>query len=381
MIGQSGAGSQVIRQAVRVLLVAPVPPPYGGMALQAGLLGRLLRKEGHAVEAISANPSLPVQLRFLDRIPGVRTLARTSAIWLKLWSPAAHADVVHVFAASWVYFFTVVCAAVLIGRLRGKRVVLNYRGGDAGPFFKRYGWLAGPIFRLASSVTAPSEFLAKLIQAAFHVPVLIVPNIIDSSAFEYRKRTVILPKLLVTRHLEEMYDVSSVIRAFRLVQDHFPGASLWIAGTGSQESKLRELAAELKLEGVRFLGHVEHRDLPGIYNQCDIYVNASKVDNFPGALIEAAAAGLAVVSTGAGGIPAIFENGKTAVLVEPGAWEELGLAVRKVLMTPHLTEAMTTNALAVASMCDWTEVRRKLWKSYGLETADPVAEAVGVLEN
>jgi glycosyltransferase involved in cell wall biosynthesis len=366
---------------MRVLLVAPVPPPYGGMALQAGLLGRLLRKDGHTVALFPANPPLPRRLQILDRIPGVRTLTRTALIWLHLWTPVRQADVVHVFAASWVYFFTVVCASVVVGRVLGRRVVLNYRGGGAGAFIDRFGWFAGPILRMASAVTAPSEFLAGLIRGRFHIPVLIVPNIVDSCAFEYRKRKTIQPKMLVTRHLEEIYDVESVIRAFRLVQNEHPEASLWIAGTGRQEQYLRELVSQLNLRQVRFLGHVDHADLPGIYNQCDIYINASRVDNFPGALIEASAAGLVVVSTGAGGIPAIFENEVTALLVEPGDWSNLGLAVQRVLTIPGLAENMTTNALRLARMCDWTEVRRTLWKSYGWQAAGAAVETVGALEN
>ena len=42
------------------------------------------------------------------------------------------------------------------------------------------------------------------------------------------------------------------------------------------------------------------------------------MDNFPGSLIEASAAGLAVVSTTAGGIPAMYENRRTAIFSRAG---------------------------------------------------------------
>jgi len=47
-------------------------------------------------------------------------------------------------------------------------------------FFESWGWLAGPCFRLADAITAPSGFLAEVIQGRFQAHVDIVPNLLDS---------------------------------------------------------------------------------------------------------------------------------------------------------------------------------------------------------
>jgi len=349
----------------RVLIVAPAAPPYGGMALQARQLTNLLRGDGVPVDFFPSNFSLPNGLRFAGRIPGLRTAARVLLIWPKLWNSLRHVAVVHIFAASWWYFFLVVYPAVVLGRLRGKTVVLNYRGGEAQRFFRWFRWAASPAFRLAGVISAPSEFLGGMIRKHFRVPVIVVPNILDSATFAFRSRSRVQPRILVTRHLEPPYDVESVLRAFALVQESYPEASLWIAGSGSQEGYLRGLTAAWNLHNVRFLGNVPHAELPAIYDQCDIYLNASRVDNFPGALIEASAAGLVVVSTAAGGIPFIYDNGKTALLAEPGDWRELGAAVQKVLTSPALAVDLSTAALALVRACDWNEVRKALYQAYG----------------
>ncbi len=350
----------------RVLLVAPSPPPYGGMALQSRLLEKLLQNDGISVAFFPSNFALRGWLGPLNHISGVRTLVRGVLIWPRLWEAVRQTEIVHVLAASWLYFFLVVWPAVMVGRACRKRVVLNYRGGEAARFFRQYGWLARPVFKLASVVTAPSNFLAEVIGNHFGIPVAIVPNILDLSAFQYRERSSFQPKLLVTRHLEKMYDVESVLRAFQMVQEHHPEASLWIAGVGSQEGCLRRLVSEWGLQNVRFLGYVAHEDLPGICDQCDVLVNASRVDNFPGALLEASAAGLVVVSTGAGGIPFVYQDSKDAVLVEPGDWQGLGWAVQKVLDHPTMGADLTKAALAMARNCDWKEVRKSLYAVYGL---------------
>ena len=51
------------------------------------------------------------------------------------------------------------------------------------------------------------------------------------------------PKLLVTRSLEEIYNVGCVIRAFKKVHDYFPESSLGIVGDGSQRQALEKLVA------------------------------------------------------------------------------------------------------------------------------------------
>lgn len=351
----------------RILLIAPSPPPYGGMALQARLLERLLRADGIPVTFVASNLPFPGGLRVAGRIPGLRTLLRFMMLCRKLWIEAGRAGIVHVLAASWLYFFVLVAPAVLIGRIRGKRVVLNYRGGHAGQFFQWWGWAARPILKLADIITTPSEFLAQLIRRRFGVPVLIVSNILDLSAFRFRQRTMPQPKMLVTRHLEKIYDIESVLRAFQVVQRMHPDASLRIAGAGSEESHLRNLVSTWDLKNVTFLGHVPQSDLPAVYDQCDILLNASRVDNFPGALLEAAAAGLVVITTGAGGIPFIFNHGENALIVEPGDWNGLALAVENVLQHSTLAQDLTAAALKVARACDWQEVRKSLYAAYGFE--------------
>ena len=364
----------------RVLLIGPQAPPYGGVALQAQSLRELMTQEGTAITFLAANLPFPGPLRFLEKLRGARPFLRSILFCGRLWKTLPRVDVVHILACSWLYFFLVVGPAVILSRMRGKRVVLNYRGGEAKRFFRWWGWIARPVFQLANVVTVPSNFLAEVIRNCFGVPVVIVPNILDLSLFKYRARTALRPKMLVTRHLEKLYDIESVLKAFRTVQSHYPEASLWIAGTGSQEQHLRSLVAEWNLRNVRFGGHVDHRGLAEIYDQCDILLNASRADNFPGALLEASAAGLAVVSTNPGGIPYIYENEKSALLVEPGDSVGLAVAVEKLLREPSLARDLTTRAATLAGECDWKKVRRQLYEAYGFFVEEIHEELAGALQ-
>lgn len=349
----------------RVLLVAPVPPPYGGVALQAKQLRKLIRQDGIAADQLAHNQPFPVWLRFLERVPALRTFLRAGLFYIRFWRQVRNQDVVHILASSWLNCLLVVCPAILMARLRGKKVVLNYRGGDADQFLKWWGWLTKPFFQMANVTTAPSRFLSQVIQKRIGIPVTIVPNMVNFSLFRYRERFSFQPKMVATRHLEDAYDVESVLRAFRQIQLNFPDASLWIAGTGSEEVRLRKLASVWKLGNVRFLGYVDHQALPGIYDQCDILLNGSRIDNFPGSLMEASASGLVVVSTNAGGIPFIYENGKNALLVDVGDWRALAAQVELVLRHQDLARQLTSAGVDLCRQCDWQNVRRALYEVYG----------------
>jgi glycosyltransferase involved in cell wall biosynthesis len=350
------------------------------MALQAQQLVKLLRMDGNFVVFFPSNVAFPEGLAWLDHLPGLRTFVRSALIWIGLWKKVRQVEIVHVLAASWVYFFTVVYPATIVGRILGKRLILNYRGGEATRFFARWGWLATPVFKMADVITAPSDFLAGVIQAQFRVPIVIVPNILNLSTFNYRQRMSFGPTMLVSRHLEKIYDIESVVKAFRAVQEDYPEASLLIAGTGSQEERLRNLVSIWRLKNVTFLGRIDHEQLAPIYDQCDILLNASTVDNFPAALLEASAAGLVVVSTSPGGIPFIYQDGKSALLVKPGDWQGLAAAVGKVLRNPSLATRLTTEAAALARTCDWVDVRRSLYGAYGVPLAEPKGKVIGSAE-
>lgn len=371
-----------------VLLIGPKVPPYGGMAIQGRLMQELMASEGISTYFLASNLPFPKGLAFLDRFRGVRPFLRSINFCIQLWRLLPRVEVVHILACSWLYFFVIVCPAVAISRLHGKRVILNYRGGQADDFLRRSAFALKPFFRLAHVVTAPSQFLVNVLGKRVGVQVEIVPNIVNFNRFAHRERNPMQPKMIVTRHLLKLYDIESVIRAFELVQERYPEASLLIVGTGNQEGYLRGLVAKLALRNVEFLGYVPQENLPAIYDRCDILLNASLADNFPGSLVEAAAAGLVVVSTAVGGIPYIFENGASAILVQPGDWNGLGDGVLRALADHAFAARLRAEALKQCQKFDWKNVRRALYRLYGFEqdpagargTPGAVTEACLVLQ-
>jgi L-malate glycosyltransferase len=342
-----------------VAIVAPVPPPYGGMALQGGALRDNLSREGVSVVIIPTNPLLflgMVKVRFL------RTFLQTLVYLYRLIRFIPQVSVVHILAASYFYFFARVAPAVLLSRIFGRRVIVNYRGGEASLFFSKYGWLTRPVLRLASLITVPSRYLEKCFQEQGFA-CAIVANPIDLDRFKFRNRQQLRPRLLVTRNLEPMYNVAMALQAFAIVKRVYQNSRIDIVGTGSEAQKLKAWVEDNGLEGVFFHGAVRNDEMPKYLQEADILLNPTNVDNLPMSLIEAFATGLPVVSTKVGGIPDLVGE-ETALLVEAGNYHEMAEKILCLLASPDLAQGIITSARKLSENFSWDRIREKLLEVY-----------------
>jgi glycosyltransferase involved in cell wall biosynthesis len=357
----------------KVWIVAPSPPPYGGMSVQAEKLRTRLLAEGIAAEMIPTNPAPHRGFGFLARIPGARTVLREAQYLASLRRIVHDPGVVHHFSASYLFFFLHSAPLLLLGKWSPARVVLNYRGGKAADFLRHWSWAALPLMRIADQVVVPSGFLQQVFQN-HGVSSSVLPNLADTELFPFVEREQLFPRLLVSRNLEPMYDVECVLRAFRMVQEKFPLATLAIAGEGSEAGRLRSLAQEWGLRGVTFYGAVPYAKLPTLYRQNDIYLNASRVDNFPGALVEAACAGLPIVSTGAGGIPEMIRDRENGLLAEVGDDRALARCVLELLDRQDFARGLARTARLWAEQFCWENVFPELLRCYGLRNEPAAVE-------
>lgn len=94
---------------------------------------------------------------------------------------------------------------------------------------------------------------------------------------------------------------------------------LWIGGDGDSRQKLEALARNLGIsDRVRFLGRVEHDDLPALMDLMDVFVVPSLRESFGVVAVEASACCKPVIVTNTGGLPETIEHNKTGFCVEAG---------------------------------------------------------------
>jgi glycosyltransferase involved in cell wall biosynthesis len=105
---------------------------------------------------------------------------------------------------------------------------------------------------------------------------------------------------------------------------------------------------------VRLLGHRD--DVLRILQAADMFVLTSEYEAAPMAILEAMAAGLPVIATAVGGIPAIVADGVSGVLVEPGSPASLIAALERLAHDPELRARMGS-AGAERHRRDWDAER------------------------
>jgi glycosyltransferase involved in cell wall biosynthesis len=330
------------------------------MANQTRQLAKLLRGEGIAVEVVRSNA--PVSPRWIADLRGVRAIARLVPYAASLWSACGRCDVVHLMANSGWAWHLFAAPALWIAAMRGKPVVVNYRGGEAERFLSRSSRIVRMSLRRARIVAVPSRFLHKVF-AGHGIVTEVVPNVVDLTLFAPRgspRPRPEAPHMVVTRNLEAIYDNETAIRALVIVRRAFPSSRMSIAGTGPELDRLRQVALECGVEAaVTFVGRLEREAIAALYQSADVAVNPSRVDNMPNSILEALASGVPVVSTDVGGIPDMVEHGRTALLVPPQDPQAMAESIVRLFNDRALAQRIASAGLADVQQFGWSAVRQK----------------------
>ena len=367
------------RRRLRVAIVAPSLRYVGGQSVQADLLLRHWSGDGD-IEAsfIPVDPDLPLGLRWVRRIPGLRTLVRTPIYLAGLWRGLGDVDIAHIFSASYSSFLVAPVPAWLVARMRRKKVLINYHSGEARDHL-RSSRLARSVLKRVDRRITPSGYLVDVFRE-FSLDAEPVPNIADLAQFRYRERRPLRPHLLCSRGFHPYYCVDHVVEAFAQVQRAYPEAVLDLVGGGSLEPEIRRLASELGLSGVNFCGVASRKEIGKYYDGADIFINASRLDNMPVSVLEAFASGTPVVTTAPEGMTYLVEHGRTGLLSKPGDPAALAANVLAVLENPQLAEHLAANAMAELGRYGWDSVREQWLRVYrGLAPRRVLVESESVV--
>lgn len=359
-------------------MIGPSLDILGGQAVQAvRLLERLREEPSLQVDFLPINPRLPGVLRNLQQIKYVRTIFTSIAYVWSLLRTVYKYDVLHIFAASYFSFLLAPTPAILIGRLYRRRVLLNYHSGEAEDHLTRWRRSAIPTIRLAHSVVVPSRYLVRVF-ASFGLQAQAIYNLVDTRHFRFRDRAPLQPNFLANRNFEIHYGVDRVLRAFALIQQQIPAATLTVAGDGTQRQALIALAHELNLQHTNFIGQVEPGAIPDVYNAADVYLNGSEIDNQPLSILEAFSCGLPVVTTDAGGIPDIVIDRTNGMLVPCGDYSQMAERALELLRNPELTKRLVQQGREECAKYSWEAVRDawlNVYSSLGQEQLRRKSEA------
>jgi phosphatidylinositol alpha-1,6-mannosyltransferase len=143
-----------------------------------------------------------------------------------------------------------------------------------------------------------------------------------------------------------------------LWQSH-PDAHCLLVGDGPERAALVAAAGQLERPGqVRLLAEADDRTVAAAYAACSVFALPAvqlgpDVEGFGIVCLEAAQAGLPVVTTTAGGVGESVRAGETGFTVEPGDPRALAEALRLLLASPERAKSMGEAGRAWAATFSW----------------------------
>jgi phosphatidyl-myo-inositol alpha-mannosyltransferase len=171
--------------------------------------------------------------------------------------------------------------------------------------------------------------------------------------------------LLFVGRLERRKGLEPLVRAFLTLRADRPRLRLVVVGQGPEGDRCRALVPAAHRDDVVFLGRVPDAELPGCYRAADLYVSpALGGESFGIVLLEAMAAGRAVVASDLPGYRSVVRDGRTGVLVPPGDPHALAAAIGRLLDDPQRRAALAAAGESAAAAYDWPAVTAALRELY-----------------
>src|SRR6185437_13769239 len=118
-------------------------------------------------------------------------------------------------------------------------------------------------------------------------------------------------------------------------------------------------------DAVRLLGVVPHASMSKLFHAADFAVVPS-IWNEPFGMValDAAAAGLPVIASRAGGLAEIVVDGQTGILVPPGDERELATAIMRLAAQPALRQELGTAARRRSLQFTWDRASDRIHRIY-----------------
>jgi glycosyltransferase involved in cell wall biosynthesis len=209
---------------------------------------------------------------------------------------------------------------------RGRFVTTRHFAARRGAHLS--GRLAGVgIRRLVDVQLAISDYVAARVDGPSVVLHPGVPS--EASASSINPSIDRAPVVLVAQRLEAEKKTDVALYAWRRSGLARQGWELHLAGGGAQEQSLRSLAKELEIDdSCRFLGPRD--DLSERYHRASLFFAPTPDEGLGLAVVEAMAAGLPVVASGAGGHLETVGACPEAALFAPGDIDGAALLLRSL---------------------------------------------------
>lgn len=362
-------------------------PTYGGSGVVATELGKALAKKGHSVHFVTYKQPARLDM-FAPNISYHEVSFQNYALFeyppyetalaSNLVDVAEHQnlDLLHVHYA--IPHASAAFIAKQILKQHGKDipVVTTLHGTDITLVGKAPAYRPVVAFSINQSdgVTAVSDSLRQETYANFEVDrdIKVIPNFIDLDRFiktdkDHFKKAIAPNNEKVVAHtsnFRKVKRVEDVIEIFGKVHKEIP-SKLLLIGDGPERPRMEQYCRELGIcNDIRFLGKQDA--VEELLAVSDLFLMPSESESFGLAALEAMACSVPVVSSNAGGIPEVNEQGYSGFLSDVGNVKEMAKNAIHILKNDENLKIFKQNALNQAKKFELNNVLPQ-YENYYLE--------------
>lgn len=218
-----------------------------------------------------------------------------------------------------------------------------------------------------SNIIAVSLYVKNVISDMTQSQIYVIQNGIDFEDIHNVQphKSIEYPSILFVGGLSKVKGIDTLLNAVPIIRKKILNLCVYIAGSGPEENKLKELVKELNIEeNVNFLGYILENEKYSYYKSADVCVFPSRYEPFGIVLLEAMACGKPVVASNVGGIPFVVEEGKTGLLFESGNVEDLADKIMTILKDEELREKMGEAGRERAKEFTWDKIAERTVEVY-----------------
>ncbi len=380
---------------MRIAQVSPYDFAHsGGVQRHIASLSRELKARGHEVSILAPctrnEPAVDigdVDLRTFGRsipVPTAGSIARISfSVWhewrLKSMLQNEKFDIVHIHEPLMPMF------ALTASRFSPSTTIGTFHAFNEGRGRGYMLWkkvLNRGAIRLNGRI-AVSEPAKHFANRYFKGDYTVIPNGLDVDRFS---KPVPKPSILkddamnlvfVGRVNEPRKGLRYALGAYSLLKWQYPKLRLIVVGAGVPDRESYRIMGERSLDDVIFTGPVSEEELPGYYQNADIFLapNTGK-ESFGFIIIEAMSASTPIVASNIPGFASVMTDGKEGLMVPPKDEAALAEAIKKLIENPGLRAQLGVDGRATVHQYRWSHVADSVLNYYDkVQEKQPVPPA------
>ncbi len=270
-------------------------------------------------------------------------------------------------------------AVLLAARAHGVPSVVSIQGGDGhwvGSCCETHRVAMCAVLAHADALLiGGTSFVAEVCGRLGSDPArfTIVPGAVDTARFARSTRDG-LPadhagpvRLLYHGRVDRRKGVLDFIDALAVLRAQGTPFSATVSGIGPDVDPAKARAAERAFSetDIAFTGYADYATVPDLYRHADVFVSPTYAEGFSNTILEAMAAGLAVVSCHAVGVSDCLRDGENGLLVDPGDVPAQAAALTRVIADAPLRRRLAGAGLEECRrVYSWRAVGRQIMQVY-----------------